>query len=81
MGFRGCHADCDYSLFCCQSSALYASARGQLLLPGVHAYGVTRGVNAKQVTGGLPEDSPEVPAAPTVKGHELRGGPQMIQLR
>ena len=30
--------------------------------------------------GGLPEDTPEAPEVPTVKGHELLGGPQMLQL-
>ena len=34
-----------------------------------------------QVVGGLPEDTPEVPDIPTVKGHQLQGGPQMLQLR
>ncbi len=34
-----------------------------------------------QVVGGLPEDTPDAPDIPTVKGHELLGGPQMIQLR
>ena len=34
-----------------------------------------------RVLGGLPEDTPEAPAAPTVQGHEVLGGPQMIQLR
>ena len=34
-----------------------------------------------QVVGGLPEDTPEAPEIPTVKGHQLLGGPQMIQLR
>lgn len=29
---------------------------------------------------GLPEDTPEQPEIPTVKGVELQGGPQMIQL-
>ena len=36
---------------------------------------------AAQVVGGLPEDTPEAPEIPTVKGHDLQGGPQMIQLR
>ena len=34
-----------------------------------------------QVTGNLPEDTAEIPKLPTVKGHELHGGPQMLQLR
>ena len=34
-----------------------------------------------QVLGGLPDDVPEAPSIPTVQGHELHGGPQMIQLR
>ena len=34
-----------------------------------------------QVTGGLPDDSPEIPELPKVKGQTLKGGPQMIQLR
>ena len=34
-----------------------------------------------QVVGGLPEDTPEAPEIPTVKGHQLVGGPQMLQLR
>ena len=34
-----------------------------------------------QVTGGLPEDTQELPTLPKVKGHCLEGGPQMIQLR
>ena len=34
-----------------------------------------------QVTGGLPEDTPELPEIPTVQGHHLYGGPQMLQLR
>ena len=34
-----------------------------------------------QVLGGLPEDSSEAPEIPTVQGHELLGGPQMLQLR
>ena len=34
-----------------------------------------------QVVSGLPEDTPDAPEIPTVKGHELLGGPQMIQLR
>ena len=34
-----------------------------------------------QVLEGLPEDTPEAPEVPTVKGNELRGGPQMLQLR
>ncbi|EFN58621.1 hypothetical protein CHLNCDRAFT_140840 [Chlorella variabilis] len=33
-----------------------------------------------KVIEGLPEDSPEQPEVPTVKGVELQGGPQMIQL-
>ncbi len=33
------------------------------------------------MTGGLPDDTPELPVLPKVKGHELLGGPQMIQLR
>jgi hypothetical protein len=33
-----------------------------------------------QVLGGLPEDTPEQPEIPTVQGHELQGGPQMLQL-
>jgi hypothetical protein len=33
-----------------------------------------------QVIGGLPEDVKEAPSVPTVQGHELLGGPQMIQL-
>lgn len=34
-----------------------------------------------QVVGGLPEDSPDAPDIPTVQGHQLLGGPQMLQLR
>ena len=34
-----------------------------------------------QATGGLPEDTPELPEIPTVKGKHLYGGPQMLQLR
>ena len=34
-----------------------------------------------QVTGGMPEDTPNLPTLPKVQGHELLGGPQMIQLR
>ena len=34
-----------------------------------------------QVSGGLPEDTPELPEVPTVKGRHLYGGPQMLQLR
>ena len=34
-----------------------------------------------QVLGGLPDDTPHAPDIPTVKGHKLLGGPQMIQLR
>ena len=30
--------------------------------------------------GGLPEDTPEAPEIPRVQGHELLGGPQMLQL-
>ena len=33
------------------------------------------------VVSGLPDDMPEAPEVPTVQGHELLGGPQMIQLR
>ncbi|KAI3436518.1 hypothetical protein D9Q98_005935 [Chlorella vulgaris] len=33
-----------------------------------------------KVLEGLPEDTPEQPEIPTVKGVELQGGPQMIQL-
>lgn len=33
-----------------------------------------------QVVSGLPDDTPEPPEIPTVQGHTLRGGPQMIQL-
>ncbi|KAK9915575.1 hypothetical protein WJX75_001008 [Coccomyxa subellipsoidea] len=33
-----------------------------------------------KVLGGLPEDVPEAPEVPTVQGHELQGGPQMLQL-
>ena len=33
------------------------------------------------MTGGLPEDMPELPEIPTVQGHHLYGGPQMLQLR
>ena len=40
-----------------------------------------RGIWSVQVTGGLPDDTPELPVLPKVKGHELLGGPQMIQLR
>lgn len=35
----------------------------------------------KQVLEGLPEDTPEQPEAPKVKGKEIQGGPQMLQLR
>lgn len=34
-----------------------------------------------QVVGGLPEDTPDAPEIPSVKGHQLLGGPQMLQLR
>jgi hypothetical protein len=34
----------------------------------------------RQVLGGLPDDVKEPPSVPTVQGHELLGGPQMIQL-
>lgn len=34
-----------------------------------------------RVVSGLPDDMPEAPEVPTVQGHELLGGPQMIQLR
>ena len=34
-----------------------------------------------QVVSGLPEDTPDAPEIPTVQGHTLLGGPQMIQLR
>ena len=34
-----------------------------------------------QVRGGLPDDVTEIPELPKVKGHNLEGGPQMIQLR
>lgn len=34
-----------------------------------------------QVTGGLPEDTPEAPEVPLIQGREIRGGPQMLQLR
>ncbi|MEW5298769.1 MAG: hypothetical protein WDW36_001852 [Sanguina aurantia] len=33
-----------------------------------------------KVLGGLPEDTSQVPTIPTVKGKELQGGPQMLQL-
>lgn len=33
-----------------------------------------------KVLGGLPDDVPEAPEIPTIKGHELLGGPQMLQL-
>lgn len=33
-----------------------------------------------KVIEGLPEDTPEAPEIPTVKGKALRGGPQMLQL-
>jgi len=33
-----------------------------------------------EVLGGLPDDVKEPPSVPTVQGHELLGGPQMIQL-
>jgi selenium-binding protein 1 len=33
-----------------------------------------------KVTGGLPEGVTEQPEIPTVQGHELHGGPQMLQL-
>ena len=33
-----------------------------------------------KVISGLPDDCPEAPEIPTVQGHELLGGPQMIQL-
>lgn len=34
-----------------------------------------------QVLEGLPEDTPEQPEIPKVKGKEIQGGPQMLQLR
>lgn len=34
-----------------------------------------------QVTGGMPEDTPTFPELPEVQGHQLLGGPQMLQLR
>ena len=34
-----------------------------------------------RVVSGLPDDMPEAPEVPIVQGHELLGGPQMIQLR
>lgn len=34
-----------------------------------------------QVLGGLPDEVPDGPEIPTVQGHELLGGPQMLQLR
>ena len=37
--------------------------------------------NAVQVTCGMPEDAPEFPKLPQVQGHDLLGGPQMLQLR
>ncbi|KAK9855439.1 hypothetical protein WJX84_007786 [Apatococcus fuscideae] len=42
--------------------------------------GVVRAGSSIKVTGGLPDDTPELPVLPKVKGHELLGGPQMIQL-
>lgn len=36
---------------------------------------------APQVLEGLPEDTPEQPEIPKVKGKEIQGGPQMLQLR
>lgn len=33
-----------------------------------------------QATGGLPEDVHELPEIPRVRGKELQGGPQMLQL-
>lgn len=43
--------------------------------------GSVRAGGPVRVLGGLPEDTPEAPVAPTVQGHEVLGGPQMIQLR
>ena len=43
--------------------------------------GSVRAGGPVRVLGGLPEDTHEAPAAPTVQGHEVLGGPQMIQLR
>ena len=34
-----------------------------------------------QVVAGLPEGTPDAPEIQTLQGHELQGGPQMIQLR
>lgn len=34
-----------------------------------------------QATGNFPEDITEIPEVPKVQGHELHGGPQMLQLR
>lgn len=42
--------------------------------------GSIRAGGSVKVLEGLPEDTPEQPVIPTVQGHELRGGPQMIQL-
>ncbi|KAL3160862.1 Methanethiol oxidase [Trebouxia sp. C0009 RCD-2024] len=42
--------------------------------------GVVKAGGPIKVTGGLPDDTPEIPTLPQVKGHTLEGGPQMIQL-
>jgi hypothetical protein len=42
--------------------------------------GSVRKGSGVKVLEGLPEDSPEQPETPVVKGVELQGGPQMIQL-
>ncbi|DBA86469.1 hypothetical protein WJX79_005001 [Trebouxia sp. C0005] len=42
--------------------------------------GCCRSGGPYKVVGGLPDDTPDAPDIPTVKGHELLGGPQMIQL-
>ena len=43
--------------------------------------GVVREGGGLTVTGGLPDDTPSAPRIPTVRGKELPGGPQMLQLR
>ncbi|KAG2499289.1 hypothetical protein HYH03_002867 [Edaphochlamys debaryana] len=42
--------------------------------------GVVRKGSSVKILGGMPEDQPDAPSIPTVKGVELRGGPQMFQL-
>lgn len=42
--------------------------------------GAARPGGSVKVVGGLPEDIDSIPEVPTVKGKELFGGPQMLQL-